>query len=142
MFVPLIASAKPADEATEEALKDAVKSEEKEVKQGGAKTRPEVQIPMASIVGMRKSNKTAMGCVVSTGLQIDVDDGSVSGQCSVRPEKKESDSLTSVPECRLLFRRQPGHCIQSSAGFIERNFPTGLILGTRNHNAGDQECII
>lgn len=88
MFVPLIASAKPADEATEEALKVAGKSEQKEVKQGGAKTRPEVQIPMASIVGMRKSNKTAMGCVVSTGLQIDVDDGSVSGQCSVRPEKK------------------------------------------------------
>lgn len=79
MFVPLIASAKPADKATEDALKDAVKSEEKEEKQGPAKVRPEVQVPMASIVGMRKSNKTAMGCVVSAGLQIDVDDGSVSG---------------------------------------------------------------
>lgn len=78
MFVPLVASAKPADKATEDALKDAVKLEEKEAKQGVERTRPEVKVPMASIIGMRKSNKTAMGCVVSAGLQIDVDDGSVS----------------------------------------------------------------
>lgn len=79
MFVPLIASGKVADKATEAALQDSVKLEEKEEKKDVAeKKKPEVQVPMSSIVGMRKSNKTAMGCVVSAGLQIDVDDGSVS----------------------------------------------------------------
>ena len=79
MFVPLIANGKVADKVTEDALQDSVRLEEKEEKKGAPeKRRPEVQVPMSSIVGMRKSNKTAMGCIVSAGLQIDVDDGSVS----------------------------------------------------------------
>lgn len=84
MFVPLIASSKVADKvtdkATEDALQESVKLEAGEEKKEAVpeKRRPEIQVPMSSIVGMRKSNKTALGCVVSAGLQIDVDDGTVS----------------------------------------------------------------
>lgn len=57
---------------------DSTHEEVQEGKKVLGRQKPEVQVPMSAIVGMRKSNKTAMGVVVSAGLQIDVEDGSVS----------------------------------------------------------------
>lgn len=104
MFVPLIASGKVSDKVAEDALQDLVRLEEKEEKKGiPEKRKPEVQVPMSSIVGMRKSNKTAMGCIVSAGLQVDVDDGSVSA-CHYDPKFLDSYPLDTRVSSFLLSR--------------------------------------
>ena len=104
MFVPLISSGKVADKATEDVLQDSVRQENTAEKEGATENRrPEVQVPMSSIVGMRKSNKTAMGCIVSAGLQIDVDDGSVSaGRLDCHALDAQASFVTDycLPLCR------------------------------------------
>jgi hypothetical protein len=118
MFVPLIASSKVADKvtdkATEDALQESVKLEAAEEKKAAPeKRKPEIQVPMSSIVGMRKSNKTAMGCVVSAGLQIDVDDGTVSTyfqeysprECSFLHADKQSIVFPFVASRDTVFNR-------------------------------------
>jgi hypothetical protein len=128
MFVPLIASSKVADKvtdkATEDALQESVKLEAAEEKKTAPeKRKPEIQVPMSSIVGMRKSNKTAMGCVVSAGLQIDVDDGTVSISW-ISPKWK---LILAVTEHRLSVCCEPRYSVQSPIGFIKGNIPTCIV---------------
>jgi hypothetical protein len=133
MFVPMIGSA--ASTTTETATQATITAEDS-TQQADQETtkppptekqKPEVQVPMSTIVGMRKSNKTAMGVIVSAGLQIDVQDGSVS--CArLWGDVDHAVVLTSLTlhsldvEHRLLVRGESGCGVQPLACFVKRYF--------------------